>query len=796
MVAFLTSSPKTSRREARKLKRQMSETGEISAALRLLAPWLLLLLSIGVAPLAWLLTRARDVQGFTATCVIVCGALLVWSSLYLNRGRLTFNRVHEALNFAAPTGVTSYTILQGPDTYVMIGAFTFGMTSAIIWHKRHTSTTLRELERRGHGGGGSAEWRGFVQDYMPSIADSELTVIRNTPVDAVAGLQLGPGEVPDDLSAQLIDRITKFFGGIRGGTTLAIGDHLDKVGVHVMKTDPLRKPFDWQGPSAPGESIVELVEGLGRYRDNADLSLVMPYVAAATPDDEDVQQSHLLMVGMSRAGKGDAGELIDCNVACRADAGVVVLDAVKGDQQLGVIGDGAVYVVTSVPAIRSFMWKLVNVTIPNRAAFLGDPRRNPLGRMLREWVPGCGLTWLQVHAYEAAALYGNADLVKITERAASVGIKLIVEAQRGVHDRVDTNVRSNAADLIMFGCNDADDAKLVMPPELVDMGAQPWVWKNRQPGMCYTVLGHLPLNRQVIPARFARRSRDGSDVAAALAEYRPFVEAPLDPITAASWGEPYAKFDATRQAERDRRPRQHAFAGPPAPRYADPYEQPPAPAAAPAAPPAVPTPPAAAAAPPVAVRRSTPAPAAAPADDMPVEGFDLGEGLDDELAPGPEYEADEVATQAENLVGDVALGLEGDPERRGVLQQMVDGLERMGRPGDDEPQGAAGERFEDIEFPPAEGDEGLQAIVDRDEAVDILLAILAEDIGEGGTFKPQDLYDLVRARARRSDSWVRHELKTLREWGCVRSHDDYGSYVVIHTQRGDRGEPTEPDYGQ
>lgn len=758
---MITTESLRTHRKAERAMRRAERGGELSQTWRLLAPWLLLAAALVIAPLAWLLAWLGEVQTYTAACIAAAGAVMLIVSIKLTRGRMTIGRVHELFNFAAPTGVIAWTVGFGPDKHVLIGAAVSGIASAILWNRRHTSTTMRELERHGSpvGGATPAAWKAFAREYMPQIGDSTMTVLRDDEHVFAAGLDLGPGETPEDIGEQLISKITRFAGGIRGGTTLQIGDRLDRIGVTVMRTDPLKRPFEWAGVQGAGESIREPITGLGRYRDGADLTLLLPHVPAYR-DGEDKPQSHLMLIGMSRAGKGEAGEEIDVNVAVRRDAAVVLCDAVKADQQLGEIARGAAYVLDNHNAIRAFLRRLVHATIPARGAWLGDPSRNPLGKNLKEWEPGCGLTWLLVHVYEAAALYNNQDLTRLSERAASVGIMLLTEAQRGIHDRVDTNLRSNSADTILFGVKEPDDAALILPPDLMDAGVTPWVWQNKRGGMCYPIMSHVPEARLPIPARFGRKSP--GDVSAALDEYL-HLAGPLDPVTAASWGEPYERFAAARQAERDRAPRQHSFAPrtPAVVQGAVLLDTRPAPAPAPA-----------------------PVPAAAPAEGE-AEGFDLDDPHDDEPEPDEAELADELTEVAEAAVGEIAAALDGDPEAGQVLNLSVDALERYGddeREPDDTPP--ADPEHGEFELPDDDPPE-YQPIVTRDEAIDILLDVLAR-IGEGNTFKPGDLYDELARRAYKSDSWVRHCMKDLKRWGCVEDADAYGTYVIMHTRRGDR----------
>jgi hypothetical protein len=735
------------RRSEKTLRKSLGDVGgELSQAWRVLAPWALLATALGLAPAAWFLARWGQVQTFTAICIAVAGLVMLYVSSTLTRGRMTLGRGHELFNVSAPVGVIAYTVAFGPDKYVLIGAGIFGITSAIVWNRRHTSTAMRELERQS-GGASTAlpqRWKTFTAEHAPSLVDSQMTVFKDDADELAVGLDLGEAGIPSDVGP-LLERMTRFAGGIAGGASVIVGDYLDQVIVRVARRDPLKTPMHWQGPNAPGESMIEPIEGIGRYRDLLDLSLTLPYVAPRTPDGDPKMQSHLGIYGMSRAGKGAAGELIDVNIATRSDGILVVCDPVKADQQLGPILGGADYVLDTTPKIRSFFHRLVQSTIPTRAAILGDPSRNLLGKRCREWEPGCGLSWVAVHVYEAAALFNNQDMTKLTERAASVGIEIIVEVQKGIHDRVDTNARSNMAAMLVFGTYDYDDAALVVPSELLELGVNPGVWKNKQPGTCLVILPELPLARQAVPARFARHASDGSDIEAALAEYMHLAN-PCDPWTAATWGEPYQEYRAMVDAKFDRRPRQHALAG------AVLLDKRPAPA----------------------VNRSS------PASDAPDEGFELGAPAEDEPAAVDEQE--EITEAAEDVVIEMANMLHGDDEAGAVLNLAVDGLEHYDQ--DDEAQGPI-VAADDIEFPADPDEAHFEPFVDRSEALDVLLDVLRTDVGEGGTFRPSDLYDALDRRARRGDSWVRKELKTLQRWGCVQDVEGYGVYEVVHTRRGD-----------
>jgi hypothetical protein len=193
--------------------------------------------------------------------------------------------------------------------------------------------------------------------------------------------------------------------------------------------------------------------------------------------------------------------------------------------------------------------------------------------------------------------------------------------------------------------------------------------------------------------------------------------------------------------------------------------------------------------PPAAARRTAPADPHEPGP-LPETGFDLDDD-EDEDPPGPEEEREQLTRVAEQVVGDIAAELEGHPEARAVLNTAVDALEEWG--SDEEPHLPEGERFDDIDFPDDPDEAHFRVIVDRSEAIDILLDELRQ-IGEGERFQPKDLYDALKRRALKSDSWVRKSMPLLRKWGCIAEAERFGEYEIIHTRRGDLTDYTEsPD---
>lgn len=744
-------------RAVRKAER-MAEAGlrvaepDLSALLRVLAPWLILAAAFIAAPLCRWFAEAKQVTVLAAWCFAASTAVLTGLSLHLTRERKPLGRLHEAVNTAAPLSLVTITIGYGINIEVMLPAAVLGLTTCILWNRRHTRHSTGELAVQHGTGGGRSEWDAFTREHLPQLHGSTMQVLRDDSEEFLAGLKLGEASLPSDVG-NVLDRLTRYAGGLRGGADLISGDFLDKVVVHVMRKDPLRTVFDWQGPNAPGESIAEAIEGLGRYRNKRDLVMLLPH--RVLPDGAVKVQSHLLTVGMSRAGKGAAGEIIDVSVATRRDAAVVFCDPVKADQGAGPISEGAAYLLDTSAKIKAFFHRLVHHTIPARAKYLGDPTRNRLGKICREWEPGCGLTWVLVHVAEASALAGNELMTQITERAASVGIMIHIEVQKGIHDRLDTNARSNTGAGLAFGCYNEDDAALVLASELLELGVNPGAWKNNHPGMCYYQAPGIPLSQQTVPARFGRHADDGSTVIAALREYMHLVE-PLDPITAASWGEPFAKYQAEQAAKQGRAPVQHAFAGAASldrrvvQARVEVVDDQPLP------------------------RPHAPLVVSAP----PVEEEDG----DDE--PTPEEAQAQRELAAEEVIGEMINMLGDDPNARAVVDQAITSLSVPL----DEPDEVPFVRNDDadVEFPrdPDLPPPSKPAIASKDEAIDILLDLL-DGLGVGNECGPKDLYAGVEDRAGRSDSWVRSTLPLLLSWGCLEA-SGHGKYAIIHTRRGDR----------
>ncbi|MFI9846729.1 hypothetical protein ACIHFD_57585 [Nonomuraea sp. NPDC051941] len=755
-------------RAVRKLSRQMGadrrtdrEQGyEFPKALRIGAPWALIpltFLAAAVLQLAFFAWQVEWLGGVLFGGSAVALSLLRWK---LSHQRTWWRKVLEVADVAAPLTLIMLVVAFGYHVEVMLTFLAVGITLAIAHNMRHARHSeggeLVTTTAAGQAGGGkdrAAEWRAWTAENLPAAHGSQLTVLEDSGERLTAGVELRPGQVPEDITEEL-PRIESWAGGIREGATAIVGNFQNKLLLMIPRKDALDSPIPWHGPHAPGENIIEPIE-LGRYRDGSPLAMVLPHTKI---NGKPKVVAHLLTAGMPGAGKTEAGQVSDFSIACRAESALILCDSVKAEQSLHGLDQAAAYVASTAPMIRWLLTRLVNHTIPARAAYLGNPARNLLGKHLTNWVPGCGLKFLSVHFAEAGALVGVEAVTTIVERCRSVGIWIDFELQRASHTKVDTDARAMFGAGQSFGVEDEVDARMVLSDRLVDLGADPSAWGTDNPGYVYMEAPWVPKARRTMPARYDNIG--AADLSAAVAEYRHLFQ-DLDPVTADSLGKPYAEFVATRVAARDAAPRQHSF---------NPAAHGGAVASAQAA------------------ALTSPAPSPAPSSTPPtLDGIAMlipsqpDHHDPDELTPEEETQmkneaADELAASFAEMVDrddDPDLAFETAAELRAATDDV-----RLGTAGDLPAPGAfVRDESADIEFPgqPPEGPKMPKA-----EAVAVLVEILA-GIGVGNEFAPKDLYQAVQERTGHSGTWVRQTLPLLASQGYIDATAARGRYVVLET---------------
>lgn len=289
----------------------------------------------------------------------------------------------------------------------------------------------------------------------------------------------------------------------------------DRVYIDFVLKNVLADPVPWPGPHAIGQSIAAAPTRFGVYEDR---SFAERFGAAIGPDmakrlhRPEKNLSHLLSEGMNGSGKSSAQRILIADGATRLDIEEWLIDTVKQTQTFGRLADAIKWFATTPNEARSLIRFLADRVIPARADYLGT-------RGYDNWEVNCGIPYLRVTIEEGGIIANELDkLDAVLNSARSTGTEINLSAQRVHHALVDTNVRAAFGDTLSFGAKSLEDV-FAMAGDMLDAGADPSLWANKQPGMCYYGAADLDLDKQLTQARaFAAMLED---LAAVIGEYAP-----------------------------------------------------------------------------------------------------------------------------------------------------------------------------------------------------------------------------------------------------------------------------------
>ncbi|RSN53311.1 FtsK/SpoIIIE domain-containing protein [Actinomadura sp. WAC 06369] len=275
-------------------------------------------------------------------------------------------------------------------------------------------------------------------------------------------------------------------------------------------------PFNaWEGA---GKSVCDTID-VGRYEHGDPVE-----VQITAHEDGGVE--HLLLMGVSGAGKSAFARALITRLLTRSRVAVIGIDTAKGLQTFGPMVHGMSMVILDMPTARRFI-KAMSGVITARTDHLTREG-------LDYWTPKSSLTFLVIWAEEAADLMPSADAYsKLLRAARSAGIWIVSSLQRATHDNLPTDARANHGAGMCMGVRELADAQLVLPDEVIEAGAVP-TWKARRKGYGYvTGIGTDEDNWATKMRGYDTRNK--ADIAAAITAAAS-IRTPLDEITTRALG--------------------------------------------------------------------------------------------------------------------------------------------------------------------------------------------------------------------------------------------------------------------
>lgn len=457
-------------------------------------PWALCIALLPLAAGLWALW-GRDPGaapwGAVALALGTAGlSLLAWRA---GRARGVIVRAHAAASVAVAGTWTMTAMLSGPFTRPVIDVWVcLLLVGGISWNIR------RGL--RGQGEEHDSGWSTLAERVKLPGSRVMSPVRDGLQVRATIEAQRGSQTAADIVAAR--ERIASGLGVPAQGVRLTPDpESAARAHLTVVTRDVLKTPTPWPGPSRPGQSIAEpLVLGTRENGDPLELWL---------PGDHRAGRSatHVLVTGMTGAGKSAAGRLLLAEILTRPDAQVWLIDSVKARQFTGPFRDRVTELATETDAARVLISKLPGL-ITERADELG-------ARGYDQWERGCGLPYLVVHVEEAASVVASSrPFALAAQTARSAGVSLVVSLQRAVHTNLPTDVRQQLGAALAFGCRPGDERFSGLSAEVLDAGASPQTWGASRPGYCYAEIPGTDPALWSAPARTF--VSDSAGVAAAL----------------------------------------------------------------------------------------------------------------------------------------------------------------------------------------------------------------------------------------------------------------------------------------
>lgn len=487
-----------------------------------LPPWLGMGGVLGAAALGhWKWADAPYAgAGLTLASVALTGATW-WAGRTTSRQR----QLHSAITVAASSAWLTAACLSGPtagpidDLYWM-----FGPTLALTWNVRMV------MRRNPEAASGEDSDKGLLAKV--GLARTKLGNVKVEPNKVSVPYALPAGEGTN----QDVSKALPLIASALDVPASAVRNRPDPDSARrgtftVVPLDMLKEVIWYPGPSSPGGSIAEPLV-IGVYDDGRPLVLTL------------AQAIHLLIMGVTGAGKTEGAMDVMCEVLTRRDVAVWLSDPKRG-QDLGEAFPACDWVVEDA-AGAEIMIEALKVAVPARQKWLGahsyrswepaaaEVQNDPAHSCQQGRACGCpGMPYLLAWFEEAANTLRATDddaFTGIAQEARSAGASLVISMQRASGYQISTDTRASLPSALCFGV-DERDAGFALPSEVLDAGANPGAWGNKRPGYCYLVSKGVDEELWSTPSRTFRNDPVSLEwVARAFEPLR----MGIDPVTAAA----------------------------------------------------------------------------------------------------------------------------------------------------------------------------------------------------------------------------------------------------------------------
>jgi hypothetical protein len=458
---------------------------ELSKLLVLAPPWVMVLVVLVIGKTFHGLWGQPGQAAWAVIGETVCTMLLGALTWVMSHSRNALFRAHTTLTAlcsgAWVTGatITGVGVHSTPKTLYLwlLGGVFFSLT----WNIRHV---IRNVTGDGSGDP--------LNDLFSKVKDrfgyagAELHTKNAGEHKIEATLELPSGEKTVEDAQKKIPHAEGALHFPPGSVTMSPDlDRADRAKVTIVDPRKMREPIPWPGASRPGGSIAD------------------PLVPGVWADFEPVEyvtlNHHLQVMGMTGSAKSlGFGWNYLGEAMTRHDVAIFAADVTKGDQTLGPLRPALHRFETEPGKVKAMLMDL-QAGVKERTDYLA-------AEGLTKWEPGCGLAYWLILLEEFPDIFDllsekqQKRFLSMVKALRSAGGTLIMSLQRSDFTQMPTLARGQLAKWT-FGVAEDKDAVFGLSPAQLKAGAEPELWADKQPGMCYIDGPPVPEDRVALPAR-------------------------------------------------------------------------------------------------------------------------------------------------------------------------------------------------------------------------------------------------------------------------------------------------------